>query len=178
MTQALFRFAPSPNGKLHLGHAYSALLNQKMARAVGGIMYLLSGPTRPCSHSAQTGSWHCWQRTFPCAQAASSHMRSSGQHKMRVIPHGVGAHPWSSHRTLLVCSADLAHQHRTACSAPSKYRDRRSTLTLLAVCQKLKLQQLANRFRSALHSCDRRSVARTRSISATAWSRRLRLGSS
>ncbi len=25
------RFAPSPNGRLHMGHAYSALLNQKLA---------------------------------------------------------------------------------------------------------------------------------------------------
>ncbi len=32
MTVPVFRFAPSPNGHLHLGHAYSALLNQKMAR--------------------------------------------------------------------------------------------------------------------------------------------------
>jgi len=30
------RFAPSPNGLLHLGHAYSALLNYKMARKMGG----------------------------------------------------------------------------------------------------------------------------------------------
>jgi len=35
-----FRFAPSPNGALHLGHAYSALLNRKMADAVGGRMLL------------------------------------------------------------------------------------------------------------------------------------------
>ena len=28
----IFRFAPSPNGRLHLGHAYSALLNQKLAQ--------------------------------------------------------------------------------------------------------------------------------------------------
>ncbi len=36
----VFRFAPSPNGYLHLGHAYSALLNQKMARQCSG-RYLL-----------------------------------------------------------------------------------------------------------------------------------------
>ncbi|XHB99581.1 tRNA glutamyl-Q(34) synthetase GluQRS [Nitratireductor sp. ac15] len=36
MTCPVFRFAPSPNGQLHLGHAYSALLNQEMAREAGG----------------------------------------------------------------------------------------------------------------------------------------------
>jgi glutamyl-Q tRNA(Asp) synthetase len=37
MTQySVFRFAPSPNGHLHLGHAASALLNQQMAKACGG----------------------------------------------------------------------------------------------------------------------------------------------
>ena len=35
-----FRFAPSPNGHLHLGHAYSALLNFDMARKVGGRFLL------------------------------------------------------------------------------------------------------------------------------------------
>lgn len=30
------RFAPSPTGYLHLGHAYSAILNSEKARAVGG----------------------------------------------------------------------------------------------------------------------------------------------
>ncbi len=34
--QRVFRFAPSPNGELHLGHAYSALLNLKSAREAGG----------------------------------------------------------------------------------------------------------------------------------------------
>ena len=37
---AVFRFAPSPNGYLHLGHALSALLNQDMARACGGRLLL------------------------------------------------------------------------------------------------------------------------------------------
>jgi glutamyl-Q tRNA(Asp) synthetase len=36
MTRPVFRFAPSPNGRLHLGHAYSALLNRKLAGAVDG----------------------------------------------------------------------------------------------------------------------------------------------
>ena len=34
------RFAPSPNGRLHLGHAYSALLNADLARRMGGICRL------------------------------------------------------------------------------------------------------------------------------------------
>src|SRR5215475_9359555 len=40
MTQPVFRFAPSPNGYLHLGHALSALVNAEMARAGGGRMLL------------------------------------------------------------------------------------------------------------------------------------------
>ena len=36
MPPPVFRFAPSPNGYLHLGHAYSALLNFDLARAAGG----------------------------------------------------------------------------------------------------------------------------------------------
>jgi glutamyl-Q tRNA(Asp) synthetase len=35
-----FRFAPSPNGRLHLGHAYSALLNADLARRMGGVCRL------------------------------------------------------------------------------------------------------------------------------------------
>ena len=34
------RFAPSPTGPLHLGHAYSALLAHDMARAAGGRFLL------------------------------------------------------------------------------------------------------------------------------------------
>ncbi|BCM21877.1 tRNA glutamyl-Q(34) synthetase GluQRS [Mesorhizobium sp. J8] len=40
MTLLTFRFAPSPNGELHLGHAYSALLNQQMAAQAGGRLLL------------------------------------------------------------------------------------------------------------------------------------------
>jgi len=36
----VFRFAPSPNGYLHLGHAYSALLNFDLARQCGGRFLL------------------------------------------------------------------------------------------------------------------------------------------
>jgi glutamyl-Q tRNA(Asp) synthetase len=42
MTDArpVFRFAPSPNGELHLGHAFSALFTWEMARRFGGRFLL------------------------------------------------------------------------------------------------------------------------------------------
>jgi len=40
MPQPVFRFAPSPNGYLHLGHALSALENLDRARATGGRLLL------------------------------------------------------------------------------------------------------------------------------------------
>lgn len=40
MSSPVFRFAPSPNGFLHLGHALSALLNADLARKSGGRLLL------------------------------------------------------------------------------------------------------------------------------------------
>src|SRR5262249_53872619 len=40
MNSPVFRFAPSPNGPLHLGHALSALLNSEMAKAASGRLLL------------------------------------------------------------------------------------------------------------------------------------------
>ncbi|MBB5753630.1 tRNA glutamyl-Q(34) synthetase GluQRS [Prosthecomicrobium pneumaticum] len=40
MNARVFRFAPSPNGPLHLGHALSALLNAERARQAGGRLLL------------------------------------------------------------------------------------------------------------------------------------------
>lgn len=39
-TAPTFRFAPSPNGDLHLGHAYSALFTQQAASSIGGTVLL------------------------------------------------------------------------------------------------------------------------------------------
>ncbi len=39
-SEPIFRFAPSPNGRLHLGHAYSALFTRHWARALGGRFLL------------------------------------------------------------------------------------------------------------------------------------------
>ncbi|MGO4676969.1 tRNA glutamyl-Q(34) synthetase GluQRS [Bosea sp. 2YAB26] len=36
----VFRFAPSPNGRLHLGHAFSALMNERLAKRLGGRLLL------------------------------------------------------------------------------------------------------------------------------------------
>jgi len=40
VSRPVFRFAPSPNGRLHLGHAYSALLNERLAAACDGRFLL------------------------------------------------------------------------------------------------------------------------------------------
>jgi glutamyl-Q tRNA(Asp) synthetase len=40
MYSRVLRFAPSPNGYLHLGHAYSALLNYDRTRELGGRLLL------------------------------------------------------------------------------------------------------------------------------------------
>lgn len=40
MNRPVFRFAPSPNGFLHLGHAYSALLNARLAAEAEGRLLL------------------------------------------------------------------------------------------------------------------------------------------
>ncbi len=36
----ILRFAPSPNGRLHLGHAFSALFTARAAASIGGIVLL------------------------------------------------------------------------------------------------------------------------------------------
>src|SRR6201995_2670126 len=40
MPPPVFRFAPSPNGYLHLGHAFSAMLNADLSQQSGGRLLL------------------------------------------------------------------------------------------------------------------------------------------
>ena len=51
--QRAFRFAPSPNGMLHLGHAYSALMNERLAGKVSGhlLLRLENIDLARCSHA-------------------------------------------------------------------------------------------------------------------------------
>lgn len=39
-TKPVFRVAPSPTGRLHIGHAFSALMNEAMAKEMGGRLLL------------------------------------------------------------------------------------------------------------------------------------------
>ncbi len=57
VTQPVFRFAPSPNGRLHLGHAYSALLNAELAARLGGRFLLRIEDIDPgrCRPEFETG---------------------------------------------------------------------------------------------------------------------------
>ena len=52
MSRPRLRFAPSPNGRLHLGHAFSALTNSRISQGLGGRLLLRIedidlGRTRP-----------------------------------------------------------------------------------------------------------------------------------
>ncbi|MEQ1768723.1 MAG: tRNA glutamyl-Q(34) synthetase GluQRS [Devosia sp.] len=40
MSRPILRFAPSPNGRLHLGHAFSALFTWRAAETLGGVALL------------------------------------------------------------------------------------------------------------------------------------------
>jgi glutamyl-Q tRNA(Asp) synthetase len=71
MPPPVFRFAPSPNGYLHLGHAFSAMLNADLARESGGRFLLRiedidSARCRPAFEEAvvQDLAWLglCWER--------------------------------------------------------------------------------------------------------------------
>jgi glutamyl-Q tRNA(Asp) synthetase len=54
---AVFRFAPSPNGALHLGHAYSAIVNFELARENGGrfLLRMEDIDTERCSPALERG---------------------------------------------------------------------------------------------------------------------------
>ncbi|MDN5926592.1 MAG: tRNA glutamyl-Q(34) synthetase GluQRS [Hyphomicrobiales bacterium] len=52
-SQRVFRFAPSPNGRLHLGHACSALLNRKLAEEAGGRLLVRIEDIDPTRSAAE-----------------------------------------------------------------------------------------------------------------------------
>ena len=74
MTRPVFRFAPSPNGLLHLGHAFSALLNARMAEETGGRLLLRIEDTdetraRPFTSLGKAGFCCRWRRSSASARA-------------------------------------------------------------------------------------------------------------
>src|ERR1700689_4854763 len=94
MHTRIFRFAPSPNGYLHLGHAYSALLNADMAREAGGRLLLRIENIDPqrCRPEYETAIYEdlhwlgiSWQKparrqseNFPDYQAAIAKLEANG----------------------------------------------------------------------------------------------------
>ena len=94
MAPKTFRFAPSPNGALHLGHAYSALLNAQLSRETGGRLLLrledidrARCPQALCDAAIDDLAWlglfwdalPVWQsQRFPAYQAAQITLRDAG----------------------------------------------------------------------------------------------------
>ncbi|HEV7275595.1 MAG TPA: tRNA glutamyl-Q(34) synthetase GluQRS [Devosiaceae bacterium] len=91
-SKPIFRFAPSPNGRLHLGHAYSALFTAHWAHRLGGTFLLRIedidlGRSRPEFTDAIVEDlrwlglswpepvWHQSQR-LPQYQAAAARLRA------------------------------------------------------------------------------------------------------
>jgi len=64
MTSPVFRFAPSPNGPMHLGHALSALTGFEMARRTGGrfLVRIEDIDVTRCREEYVTGIFEdlCW----------------------------------------------------------------------------------------------------------------------
>ena len=115
MPQPILRFAPSPNGHLHLGHAYSALFTDFWAKRLGGIFLLrledtditrckpefadaiiedlhwlgLDGPDKSMVQSAR----------FPVYAAADDRLRALGLlypcfcSRSEVLDHAIGTDP-------------------------------------------------------------------------------------
>jgi glutamyl-Q tRNA(Asp) synthetase len=94
MPPPVFRFAPSPNGYLHLGHAFSALLNFDLARESGGRFMLRIEDIDParCRPEFETAidedlAWLglCWEKParrqsehFACYRAALEKLAGLG----------------------------------------------------------------------------------------------------
>lgn len=116
----VFRFAPSPNGPLHLGHALSALINQDMAGKADGRLLLRIEDidlTR-CTPDFETGIYHdmewlgiSWERParrqsehFGEYQAALQQLigrglvypsfMTRGEVKTKVASHEAAGVPW------------------------------------------------------------------------------------
>ena len=92
--QPVFRFAPSPNGHLHLGHAYSALLNARLASEQGGrfLVRIEDIDTVRCTEALVADcledlAWLGlrWEEPvlrqstrFPAYRAAAAHLQAEG----------------------------------------------------------------------------------------------------
>lgn len=88
----VFRFAPSPNGELHLGHALSALLNAEAARRLGGrlLMRIEDIDRERCTRERSVVEDLDWlgiayerpvlrqSENFPAYEAALSRLKAAG----------------------------------------------------------------------------------------------------
>ena len=103
------RFAPSPSGRLHLGHAFSAVArHMRGARASGGKFRLriedldqtrcrpefVDGSMKTCAGSACSGTSRCWSsRERTAAYQAALDDLQGARARLRLLLHPRGHRP-------------------------------------------------------------------------------------
>jgi len=116
MYSRILRFAPSPNGYLHLGHAYSALLNHDMAREFGGRLLLRiedidAERCRPEYEAAIYEDLHWLGIAFiEPARRQSEHLPDYGAAIAELEAHGLLYPSFESRRELNAMVAELDQQ--------------------------------------------------------------------
>lgn len=155
----VFRFAPTPNGPLHLGHAYSAFVGSDMARAVGGRFLLriedidvVRAPQRHVDAIYQDLAWLGLSWETPVLQQSANvaaYLRAGEQLKAEGL--------------LYPCFATRSEVNGVIANAPN-LRDPDGAPLFRAPVRRLSPDDIARREAQGDHCCLRIDMARAKAV--------------